>query len=53
MQEMDDVQMKPVNKIIVDQKGPISTIEEAMEIATNDTVIKLCEGFYSANIYVK
>jgi hypothetical protein len=41
------------NKISIDQNnGPIKTLEQALEIAEEGTIIKMCEGVYLCNAVV-
>ena len=43
-----------MNRILVDQvNGPIRTIDEALERATEHTVIKLCDETYTTNIRIR
>jgi F-box protein 11 len=42
-----------VKKIIVDiENGDVKTLEEALEIAEEGTIIKLCEGVYTCNVVI-
>lgn len=44
---------KFVKKIIVDmEKGDVRSLEEALEIAEEGTIIKLCEGVYTCNVEI-
>ncbi len=44
---------KMVKKIIVDmENGPIRTLEEAIDLAEEGTIIKLCEGVYTCNVKI-
>jgi F-box protein 11 len=44
---------KFVKKIIVDiENGDVKTLEEALEIAEEGTIIKLCEGVYTCNVVI-
>ena len=51
-----DVKIKKINRIIVDpsQKtnGSVRTLQEALDLATSDTVIKLTEGTYNTHIHI-
>jgi F-box protein 11 len=45
--------IKPVNRILVDEvNGPVRTIEEAMNRATENTVIKLCNESYRTKVRI-
>ena len=39
-------------KIIVDVDGDVKTLEDALDIAEEGTIIKLCEGVYTCNIKI-
>ena len=44
---------KFVKKIIVDmENGDVKSLEEALELAEEGTVIKLCEGVYTCNVKI-
>lgn len=51
-----DVKIKKINRIIVDQtlkiNGSVWTLQEALDLATKDTVIKLSQGDYNTPIVI-